>query len=254
MVGDLTCETSDAIVNPAGAGMVDSAIRRAAGPELLDAFHQAALDLPTGKLSAGHAISTPGFDSAARRVIHVDPPVYADDAVAAAREPGVGPRRGAPAGARAGTHLHLVSGDRHRHPSISPGAGSQDCRRDRAVRASRAPRPADGAVRALHAGDARALRRRRARALRGGSGAERARSHLFRRSPRVAQATRRGNPSGSRRRYSRDRRPGGSAAPRTGCRRPPERRMPRRPRRHAASPPGAPVAVLSWTAPAGWNG
>ena len=85
VVGDLTCETSDAIVNPAGAGMVDLAIRRAAGPELLEAFHEGALELPTGKLSAGHAISTPGFDLAARRVIHVDPPVYADNAAVAAR-------------------------------------------------------------------------------------------------------------------------------------------------------------------------
>jgi O-acetyl-ADP-ribose deacetylase len=85
VVGDLTRETSDAIVNPAGAGMVDLAIRRAAGPELLEAFHQGASELPSGKLSAGHAISTPGFELAARRVIHVDPPVYADDAVAAAR-------------------------------------------------------------------------------------------------------------------------------------------------------------------------
>jgi O-acetyl-ADP-ribose deacetylase (regulator of RNase III) len=85
VVGDLTRELSDAIVNPAGAGLVDLAVRRAAGPELLEAFHQSALALPTGKLSPGHAISTPGFDLAARRVIHVDPPVYADDAVAAAK-------------------------------------------------------------------------------------------------------------------------------------------------------------------------
>jgi O-acetyl-ADP-ribose deacetylase (regulator of RNase III) len=85
VVGDLTREQSDAIVNPAGAGLVDLSIRRAAGPELLEAFHQSASKLPTGKLSPGHAISTPGFDLAAGRVIHVDPPVYADDAVAAAK-------------------------------------------------------------------------------------------------------------------------------------------------------------------------
>jgi len=85
VVGDLTRERSDAIVNPSGAGLVDLSIRRAAGPELLDAFHQSASKLPTGKLSAGHAILTPGFDLAAGRVIHVDPPVYADDAVAAAK-------------------------------------------------------------------------------------------------------------------------------------------------------------------------
>ena len=84
VVGDLTHEASDAIVNPAGAGMVDLAIRRAAGPELLEAFHQSAWKLPTGRLSPGHAISTPGFDLAAGQVIHVDPPVYADDAAAAA--------------------------------------------------------------------------------------------------------------------------------------------------------------------------
>jgi len=85
VVGDLARERSDAIVNPAGAGMVDLAIRCAAGPELLEAFHQSAFKLRTGKLSPGHAISTPGFDLAAGRVIHVDPPVYADDAVAAAK-------------------------------------------------------------------------------------------------------------------------------------------------------------------------
>ena len=85
VLGDLTHETSDAIVNPAGAGMVDLAIRRAAGPELLEAFHQSASNLPAEKLSAGHAIWTPGFDLLARRVIHVDPPVYADDPLAAAK-------------------------------------------------------------------------------------------------------------------------------------------------------------------------
>ena len=85
VVGDLTREASDAIVNPAGAGLVDLSIRRAAGPQLLEAFHQSALKLPTGRLSAGHAIWTPGFELAAGRVIHVDPPVYADDPVAAAK-------------------------------------------------------------------------------------------------------------------------------------------------------------------------
>ena len=85
VVGDLTREASDAIVNPAGAGLVDLAIRRAAGPQLLEAFHQSALKLPTGRLSAGHAIWTPGFELAAGRVIHVDPPLYADDPVAAAK-------------------------------------------------------------------------------------------------------------------------------------------------------------------------
>jgi O-acetyl-ADP-ribose deacetylase (regulator of RNase III) len=85
VVGDLTREVSDAIVNPAGAGLVDLAIRRAAGPQLLDAFHRGALELPGGRLSAGRAVLTPGFDLDAGQVIHVDPPVYADDPIAAAR-------------------------------------------------------------------------------------------------------------------------------------------------------------------------
>ena len=83
-VGDLTHEGSDAIVNPVGAGRVDLAVRRAAGPELLEAFHRGASFLPQGKLAPGRAILTPGFGLSAGHVIHCDPPVYADDPVAAA--------------------------------------------------------------------------------------------------------------------------------------------------------------------------
>jgi O-acetyl-ADP-ribose deacetylase len=83
-VGDLTHEGSDAIVNPVGAGRVDLAVRRAAGPELLEAFHRSASVLPRGKLSPGRAILTPGFGLRAAHVIHCDPPVYADDPIAAA--------------------------------------------------------------------------------------------------------------------------------------------------------------------------
>jgi O-acetyl-ADP-ribose deacetylase len=83
-VGDLTHEVSDAIVNPVGAGRVDLAVRRAAGPELLEAFHRSASNLPKGKLAPGQAILTPGFGLSAGHVIHCDPPVYADDPVAAA--------------------------------------------------------------------------------------------------------------------------------------------------------------------------
>jgi O-acetyl-ADP-ribose deacetylase (regulator of RNase III) len=83
-VGDLTHEVSDAIVNPFGAGRVDLAVRRAAGPELLEAFHRSASVLPRGKLSPGRAVLTPGFGLRAAHVIHCDPPVYADDPVAAA--------------------------------------------------------------------------------------------------------------------------------------------------------------------------
>src|SRR3954464_4348101 len=78
-IGDITRETADAIVNPAGPGLVDLAVRRAAGPELLDAFHLATGHLPEGRLGAGQAIVTPGFGLPAGHVIHCGPPVYADD-------------------------------------------------------------------------------------------------------------------------------------------------------------------------------
>ena len=78
-IGDITQEVCDAIVNPAGAGLVDLAVRRGAGPDLLDALHLKALSLPGGKLSAGRAVLTPGFALRAAHVIHCGPPVYADD-------------------------------------------------------------------------------------------------------------------------------------------------------------------------------
>lgn len=85
-MGDITLETTDAIVNPAGPGLVDLAIRRAAGPDLLDAFHLACAGQPTGRLARGEAIVTPGFGLPAGHVIHCRPPVYADGAEQARRE------------------------------------------------------------------------------------------------------------------------------------------------------------------------
>jgi O-acetyl-ADP-ribose deacetylase (regulator of RNase III) len=78
-IGDITCETTDAIVNPVGPGLVDLAIRRAAGPELVDAFHLASAALSDGPLARGQAVVTPGFNLPARHVIHCRPPVHADD-------------------------------------------------------------------------------------------------------------------------------------------------------------------------------
>ena len=78
-IGDITRETSDAIVNPAGPGLVDLAVRKAAGPELLEAFHMATGHLPEGRLAAGQAVVTPGFGLPGAHVIHCGPPVYADD-------------------------------------------------------------------------------------------------------------------------------------------------------------------------------
>jgi O-acetyl-ADP-ribose deacetylase len=78
-VGDIANETTDCIVNPAGPGLVDLAIRRAAGPQLLEAFHRATRGLPGGRLLPGKAILTGGYDLGPTHVIHCGPPFYADD-------------------------------------------------------------------------------------------------------------------------------------------------------------------------------
>ena len=67
VVGDITTEKVDAIVNAAnstllGGGGVDGAIHRAAGPGLLDACQKVRdAELPDG-LPVGRAVATPGFD------------------------------------------------------------------------------------------------------------------------------------------------------------------------------------------------
>ena len=78
---DITRLTVDAIVNAAnermlGGGGVDGAIHRAAGPRLLDACRSVEEIRPGVRCPTGEARITPGFELAARYVIHTAGPVW----------------------------------------------------------------------------------------------------------------------------------------------------------------------------------
>jgi hypothetical protein len=45
-IADITRDPSDAIVNPVGAGLVDLAVQKAAGPFLLEDFHRGVMPPP----------------------------------------------------------------------------------------------------------------------------------------------------------------------------------------------------------------
>ncbi|HEV2990839.1 MAG TPA: O-acetyl-ADP-ribose deacetylase [Candidatus Angelobacter sp.] len=78
-IGDITEETTDAIVNAAnsslmGGGGVDGAIHRAAGPELLAECKK--IRAQRGPLPAGQAVGTLGARLKAKYVIHTVGPVW----------------------------------------------------------------------------------------------------------------------------------------------------------------------------------
>lgn len=77
--GDITKDDADAIVNAAnsalaGGGGVDGAIHRAAGPKLPGACREIIDKI--GRLPAGGAVITPGFDLPARFIIHTVGPIW----------------------------------------------------------------------------------------------------------------------------------------------------------------------------------
>ena len=82
VLGDLTTQQVDAIVNAAnhgllGGGGVDGAIHRAAGPELLAACRRLREERYPDGLPTGDAVATPGFRLPARWVIHTVGPTWA---------------------------------------------------------------------------------------------------------------------------------------------------------------------------------
>ena len=77
--GDITKQTTDAIVNAAnsslmGGGGVDGAIHRAGGPAILEECKQ--IVAKQGRLAAGKAVITTGGNLPANYVIHTVGPIW----------------------------------------------------------------------------------------------------------------------------------------------------------------------------------
>lgn len=82
LLGDITRQAVDAIVNAAnasllGGGGVDGAIHRAGGPAILEACRALRQTRYPGGLPTGEAVATQGGRLPARWVIHTVGPVYA---------------------------------------------------------------------------------------------------------------------------------------------------------------------------------
>jgi O-acetyl-ADP-ribose deacetylase (regulator of RNase III) len=81
VVGDITRQNVDAIVNAAnsslmGGGGVDGAIHRAGGPRILEACREIRRTFHPDGLPTGEAVITAGGDLPAQYVIHTVGPVY----------------------------------------------------------------------------------------------------------------------------------------------------------------------------------
>jgi O-acetyl-ADP-ribose deacetylase (regulator of RNase III) len=79
VLGDITCETVEAIVNAANSGLmggggVDGAIHRAGGPAILDDCRKIVSKI--GRLPPGKAVITGAGKMAAKYVIHTVGPVW----------------------------------------------------------------------------------------------------------------------------------------------------------------------------------
>ena len=79
--GDITRESTDAIVNAAnsslmGGGGVDGAIHRAAGPSILDECR--AIVAKQGFLEVGEVVATSGGRLKVRHILHTVGPIYED--------------------------------------------------------------------------------------------------------------------------------------------------------------------------------